>query len=99
MACGALQRVRQSLGLRQVGDTPVKIDHALIFCRFVGLGSRSVQHFSLNGSKSVALSQPDHYREIWNMKHASHSLLSSDAQEIVACSITIPYPFVTGKAA
>ena len=72
MSYGALQCLRESLGLGKVGGAPVEIDHALIFCRLIGLCPRSAQQLSFERSKLVSLTQPDHYREIWKTRQPSH---------------------------
>jgi hypothetical protein len=76
MSCGSLQCVRKSLCLGKIGGTPVEIDHALILCRFVGLGRRSAQQLSFERSKLISLPEPDHHREIWKTRHPSHGLLA-----------------------
>jgi hypothetical protein len=56
MSCGGLQRFRESLGIGKVNHTPMEIDHALILCRLVGLGHRSVQYFTFERRKLTSLS-------------------------------------------
>src|SRR6266511_2607369 len=95
MSCGALQRVRESLGLGEIGGTPVEIDHALILCRLVGPGHRSAQQLSFEHSKLVSLPQPDHHREIWKTRHALISLSQRllDSSQRVRLSIDVGFQF------